>query len=192
MGISGPPPGSRDIESTVDLSFHQAVHGTTLDVRISTPDGRRSGETLSVKIPPGVADGQRIRLRGQGRPGSAGQPPGDLYIVCRVAPHPYFRRLGNDIYLDLPLTVAEAALGTKVQIPTLDGTTVLSIPPGTPSGKKLRLKGKGVKPAGGKPPGDLYAVVRIVPPRNLSSRQRELLEELQRTEVEHPRANIGW
>src|SRR5690606_34823276 len=105
-------------------------------------------EQLTVKIPPGVSDGQRIRVRGKGYPGGPGVPPGDLYIICRVAPHPYFRRIGNDIYLDLPLSITEAALGTKVQIPTIEGRTVLTVPPGTPSGARLRLKGKGVKPAG--------------------------------------------
>ncbi|NLU20410.1 MAG: J domain-containing protein [Phycisphaerae bacterium] len=186
------PPGSRDIEHEIELTFDQAVRGTTLDLRLTPTDGHGHSENIRVKIPAGVADGQRIRVKGKGQPGGPGMPPGDLYIVTRVAPHPYFRRLGNDIYLDLPLTISEATLGAKVSIPTLAGPTVLTIPPGTPSGAKLRLKGKGVTPAGGKPPGDQYAVVRIVPPKNLTPRQRELLEQFRETGEGNPRENLGW
>lgn len=186
------PPGQRDLEHTVDLTFDQAVNGTTLELRIGSADGRGQANNIHVRIPAGVADGQRIRVKGKGHPGGGGQPAGDLYIICRVAPHAYFRRMGNDIYLDLPLTITEAALGTKVQIPTLEGPTVLTIPPATPSGAKLRLKGRGVKPAGGKPPGDQYAIVRIVPPKNLEARQRDLLEKLRQAGDGDPRSDIGW
>lgn len=181
----------QDIESPVDISFHQAVHGTTLDLRVTGANGR-PGDTLSVKIPAGVTDGQRIRVRGRGHPGNHGRSAGDLYIVCRVAAHPFFRRVGNDIYLDLPISIVEAVLGTKVQIPTLDGHTVLSVPPGTPSGAKLRLKGKGVHPAGDKPPGDQYAIIRIIPPKHLAPQQRDLFEQLQKLDKEDPRAQTGW
>lgn len=185
------PPGSRDIEHTIELTFDQAIHGTSLDLRLSPATGG-AAENISVKIPPGVADGQRIRVRGKGQHGGPGAPPGDLYIICRVAPHPYFRRLGNDIYLDLPVSITEAALGAKVQIPTLEGHTVLTIPPGTPGGAKLRLKGQGVKPAGGKPPGDQYAVIRVVPPKTLTPRQRELLEQLREANDDNPRRGVAW
>jgi DnaJ-class molecular chaperone len=185
-------PGSRDIEHAVDLSFDQAIRGAALDFRLSSADGSGKMESISVKVPPGVADGQRIRVRGKGQPGGRGVPAGDLYIVCRVAPHPYFRRLGNDIYLDVPLSLTEAALGAKVQIPTLEGKTVLTIPPGTPSGAKLRLKGQGVKPAGGKPPGDQYVITRIVPPKTLTPQQQELLEQFRATGEGNPRESIGW
>lgn len=186
------PPPARDLEHPVDLTFEQAIHGTSLDLRLTPAGGQGPAEQLTVKIPPGVSDGQRIRVRGKGYPGGPGVPPGDLYIICRVAPHPYFRRIGNDIYLDLPLSITEAALGTKVQIPTIEGRTVLTVPPGTPSGARLRLKGKGVKPAGGKAPGDQYAVIRIIPPKQLTPRQRELLEALRQAGEDNPRANVGW
>jgi len=182
----------RDIEHPATLTFEQAIHGTTLDLCL-TPGGRTgSRETVSIKIPPGVANGQRIRVRGKGNPGRRGTPPGDLYIVCNIQPHPYFRRVGNDIYLELPLSMTEAALGTKVEIPTLAGRTVLRVPPGTPSGTKLRLKNKGVKPPGTKPQGHQYAVVRIIPPKPLSPRQKELLQELRDTGEGSPRENVGW
>jgi curved DNA-binding protein len=186
-----PAEGLPDIEHPVDLTFEQAISGTRLDLALTNPD---SGQTqrISVKVPPGVADGQRIRLRGKGQPGGRGMPSGDLYIVCRVQPHRYFRRIDNDIYLELPLSISEAALGTRVEIPTLHGRTTLTVPPGTPSGAKLRLKDQGVRPAGNKPPGHQYAVVRIVPPRSLTPEQRELFEKLGRAETESPRANLGW
>ena len=184
-----PTPG-QDAEHTVSLTFEQAIHGTTLDLRFQDAGGQ-PGSTVSVKIPPGVSDGQRIRLRGKGMPGVAGGPPGDLYIICQVQPHPYFRRVGDDIYIDLPLTITEAALGSRVEIPTLDGRTTLTVPPGTPSGAKLRLKGKGVQRPG-KPPGDHYAVVRIVPPRNLTEEQRLLLERFRATGEPSPREDLGW
>jgi curved DNA-binding protein len=178
-----------DIEYPVDLTFEQAVWGTKMDLTLAdqnTGDAQR----ISVSIPPGVADGQRIRVRGKGQPGAGRSRSGDLYIVCRIQPHRFFRRIDNDIYIELPLTLSEAALGTKVEIPTLGGRTMLTVPPGTPSGAKLRLKDQGVKPASGKPQGHQYAVVRIVPPKNPTPDQRQLLEQLRQTETESPRRGI--
>lgn len=186
------PATDRDIEHPVTLTFEQAIHGTTLDLRLTSRGRTGSAETVSVKIPPGVANGQRIRVRGKGHPGRRGVTPGDLYMVCTIQPHPYFRRVGNDIYLELPLSITEAALGAKVEIPTLAGRTILQVPPGTPSGARLRLKDKGVKPPGNKPPGHQYAVVRIVPPKQLSPHQKQLLQELHDIGEASPRENIGW
>lgn len=185
------PMAGNDIEHPVTLTFDQAVHGTTLDLAFTEPGGTAAG-TIRVKIPPGVSQGQRIRVRGKGQPGARGGEAGDLYIVAHIEPHPYFRRVGNDIYLDLPLTISEAALGSRVEIPTLEGRTVLTVPPGTPSGAKLRLKSKGVKPAGNEPQGDQYAVIRIVPPKPLGERQRQIIEELRETGEPNPRADLGW
>lgn len=182
-------PRGRDLEHPVDLSFDQAINGTTLSLRLNAPGARVESSTIDVKIPPGVADGQRIRIRGKGHPG---RPPGDLYIVCKVQPHRYFRRVGNDIYLDVPLSLTEAALGTRVEIPTLDGPTMLTIPPGTRSGAKLRLKGKGVRPTGKEPRGDQYAVIQIVPPAPPTPKQRELLEQLRDAGEESPRKPLNW
>jgi len=182
----------RNLEYTITLTFDQAVRGTTLEISVPSAAWHSPAGKVKVKIPAGVAHGQRIRIRGKGRPGTHGSLPGDLYILCQVEPHPYFRRLGNDIYLNLPLSVTEAALGAKVEIPTLDGKTVLTIPPGTPSGAKLRLKNKGVQPAGNQPRGDQYAVVRIVPPKSPTPRQRELLEQLQNAGEDSPRKDLGW
>ncbi|MBP7933462.1 MAG: J domain-containing protein [Phycisphaerae bacterium] len=181
----------QDIEHPVSLTFEQAVHGTALDLQL-TPAGGGVAEAVRVKIPPGVAEGQRVRVRGKGGPSVPGRPSGDLYIVCHIRPHAFFRRMGHDIYLELPLTISEAVLGTKVEIPTLEGKSVLTVPPGTPSGSKLRLKGQGVKPPGDKPPGDLFAVVRIVPPKSLTPRQRELYEQLRMVGEDLPRQGLGW
>lgn len=184
-GAQRGPMAGQDAEHTVSLTFEQAVQGTTLELSFADTTG-----SVRVKVPPGVADGQRIRVRGKGVPGVNGGPPGDLYIICNVQPHAYFRRVGKDIYIDLPLTISEAALGSRVDIPTLEGRTVLTIPAGTPSGAKLRLKGKGIQAAG--ETGDQYAVVRIVPPRSLSDAQRTALESLREAGEPDPRAGLGW
>jgi DnaJ-class molecular chaperone len=185
-----PPAVGRDVEHEITLGFEEAIRGTQMALRISREGA--GGETVSVKIPPGVRDGQRIRVRGKGQPAVGGGPAGDLYIICRVQPHPYFRRVDNDIYLELPLNLTEAALGTKVEIPTLEGKTVLTVPPGTPSGAKLRLKNLGVKPPGGSPRGHQYAVVRIVPPKDLAPEQKGLLEQFRATGENSPRRDVGW
>ena len=197
-GRSGPraaaqpdtPSQSADAEHEVPLTFEEALRGRQLDVRISREGG--VSETVSVKIPSGVHDGQRIRVRGKGQSGIRGGPPGDLYIICRVGAHPYFRREGDDIYIDLPLTITEATLGTKVEIPTLEGKTVLTVPPGTASGAKLRLKNLGVKPPGEGARGHQYAMIRIVPPKQLSPEQVRLLEQFRNTGENSPRSDIGW
>jgi molecular chaperone DnaJ len=121
-------------------------------------------ETIDVNIPAGVSDGSRIRLAGKGGPGSAGGPPGDLYIITRVRPHPVFRREGDSLKVDIPVTVSEAMNGAEITVPTPDGAVQLKIPKGTKSGQRLRLKGKGVPNLKTKVPGDLYVTVRVQVP----------------------------
>lgn len=182
----------QDLEHHLQLTFEQAIRGAVLEIDVDRESSSR--EHLKVRIPPGVNEGQRIRLRGKGRRAADGTAAGDLYIVCHVQPHAYFARQGNDLFLDVPLTIAEATLGAKVEIPTLDGPTRLTIPPGTPSGAKLRLRGKGVTDPKTQQRGDQYAVVRIVPPKRLTNEQRELIERFQGISGagENPRADIGW
>lgn len=198
-GMHGRRPGRRpaamrgqDVESEITVSFDQAIHGaqTALSLQRPAEDGAMRSERLSVRIPAGVEDGQRLRLKGQGGPGPGGGPPGDLYLKIRVAPHPHFRREGRDITLDLPVTVSEAALGVTVDVPTVNGWTSVHIPPGAPSGARLRLRGQGVAAAGEK--GDQYCVLRIVPPKPLSDDQRRLFEELRKTEQASPRDGPPW
>ncbi len=139
---------------------------------------RRQEKTLSVTIPPGVDTGDRIRLSGEGEAGDRGSPAGDLYVEVRVKPHPIFERDGNDLICDVPLDIATAALGGEVEVPTLDGRVKLKIGAGTQSERVFRLRGKGVRPVRGGPPGDVLCRVRIETPVHLTPRQKELLEEL--------------
>jgi molecular chaperone DnaJ len=144
-----------------------------------------------VRLPAGVADGQRIRLKGRGGPGRNGGPPGDLYVTARVGPHRIFGRRGDDLTLPLPVTFPEAALGADVRVPTLDGGTVkLRIPPGTRSGRTLRVKGKGVP--GRKHTGDLLVTVEVAVPQTLTDDERKAVEALAAAaDGRSPRAHLG-
>jgi DnaJ-class molecular chaperone len=183
------PAHGQDVERTVNLSFDQAVHGTKIEVDI-TQDGRNR-QTLDVKIPPAVVDGQRIRIKGRGMPGQHGGSPGDLFLRCAVRPHPYFRSDGLNVTVDLPLSITEAALGAKVNVPTIAGPVEMTIPPGTASGAKLRLRGKGIQNAAGTV-GDQFVVIQIVPPKSLTDDQTRLLEQLRDTLKEDPRHKTPW
>jgi len=136
---------------------------------------------LTVKIPAGIASGQRLRLYGEGEAGSAGGPAGDLYVVVQVQEHPVFRRDGDDLFCRIPVTFPVLALGGEIKVPTLDGTEPLSIPEGTQSGHVFRLRGKGMPSVTGRGRGDLHAVVEVVTPRKLTRDQRHLLEQLAKT-----------
>ncbi len=164
-----------DAEMHVELSLEESIAGCVRPIRIrrQEPDGAATQESLTVRIPPGVSEGAKVRVRGKGRPGKS--QPGDLYIVIHVCEHPYFQRQGNDLLVEMPLSLAEATLGTSVDIPTLDGPVGIRIPPGSAGGRKIRLRGKGVPGRDGQPGGDLYAVLRIIPPKDVSPEDAELL-----------------
>ena len=181
-GTSAARPG-RDAEAELLVDLRDAVLGAERDLRI---DDR----TLRVKVPAGVTDGSRIRLGGQGGEGTGGAPRGDLYLVVRLREHPGLRREGHDLFLDLPLTVPEAAAGAEVVIPTFEGQVQLKIPAGTQSGRQLRLRGKGLPDLKGGPRGDLYAVARIVLPEE-SEALREAVKPLQDLYKTDPRAGIS-
>jgi curved DNA-binding protein len=180
------PPRGQDVEHEVTLTFEQAARGTSLPLQINR-DGKL--ETIDIKIPAGVKDGSRVRIRGRGQQ-SVGGEPGDLYIVTRVQAHPYFRRDGLDILLDLPISLYEALLGTKVEVPTLEGSVTLTIPPGTSSGSKLRIKGRGIER--GKDRGDQYVMPRITVPRTLDEEDRTAIGELSKKHPLNPRADLRW
>ncbi|MEA2285210.1 MAG: curved DNA-binding protein, partial [Solirubrobacteraceae bacterium] len=169
-----------DQEAVLELSLEEAAHGGHR--RITLGDGR----DFEVDIPPGVRDGQRIRLAGQGEPGPGDGPPGDLFLRVRIRKHPRFRLDGNDLYVDLPVAPWEAALGASVEVPTLDGTARVNVPPGSSSGRRLRLRGEGM-PGPGDASGDLYAVVKIMVPTKLSKKERELFERLRDVSKFDPR-----
>lgn len=185
----------QDFEAAVQLDLEQAYRGTEVTFNIDTaepaPDGtaRRASRGVTVRIPKGVTDGQKLRVPGKGGPGINGGPAGSLYLEIHLRPHPLFKASGHDLYLDLPIAPWEAALGGQVEVPTLDGEVRLKIAPGAHSGQKLRLTGKGLpKPDGSY--GDLYAVLQIVNPPAPSARERELYEELQRVSSFKPRADF--
>lgn len=164
------PQRGQDIEASTTLPFRHAVDGSTVTLSV---EGRR----VTARIPAGVRDGQRIRLRGKGRPGENGGQPGDLVIAVRVEPHPVFALDGRDLRITVPVTFAEAALGADVDVPTLDGGTVrVKVPAGTPSGRTLRVRGRGVKGTGGTqghPDGDLLVTVQVAVPQRLSGKARD-------------------
>jgi len=148
-------------------------------------------ETLKVRIKPGTRDGQRIRLAGRGNAGTMGAPSGDLYIVVRIGEHPVFKREADDIHITVPVSVSEATLGGKIEVPTIDGRALLKIPPGTQSGQKLRLREKGVPSAvheGAR--GDEIVEVKIVPPSVRDERSKEILRELAKLNPEDPREEL--
>ena len=172
-GGFGTVPGA-DHEAELEVTVEEAYRGTQRTVSLGTVEGTR---TLDVTIPAGVTDGQRIRLAGQGGQGSGGARAGDLYLVVRIAPHPRYRVQGRDVSADLLLAPWEAALGTSVAVDLPDGEAKVTVPAGTSSGRRLRLRGRGLPNPRGKP-GDLYAVVKIMVPRRLSRKERRLFEEL--------------
>ncbi len=185
------PQAGADRQHAIDLSFDQAIRGATVSVELrGGADGRT--ESLEVKIPPGVANGQKIRLKGKGQAGPNGGPPGNLNLICRVKPHEYFTRDGADVYVDVPVSVAEAALGAKIEVPTIDGVATVTLPAGTPSGAKLRLAGRGAGKVGGEGRGDQYVRIAIVPPESVSKDQRRLFEKLREFDVDDPRGGCPW
>jgi curved DNA-binding protein len=179
----GRVPGA-DQEVEIELTVEEAYRGGRRSITLSGPDGQR---TLEVTIPAGVTDGQRIRLAGQGGRGSDGAPSGDLYLVVRLAPHPRYRVEGRDLHVDLPLTPWEAALGASVAIDTPGGEAKVKVPPGTSSGRRLRLRGRGLPARGGAKAGDLFAHAMVMVPRRLSDEERRLFEELGRVSSFDPR-----
>lgn len=179
------PPPPTDVEYPISITFLQAARGTTLPLQLNR-DGRV--ETIEVKIPAGVKDGSRVRIRGRGQ--HVNGRAGDLYIITRVQPHAHFRREDMDIYLDVPISLYEAILGTKIEVPTLDGTVQLTLPPGTSSHTKLRIKERGIHRGSKK--GDQYCVVKVVVPRELDSADREMIDEMRQKYPVDPRKDLKW
>jgi curved DNA-binding protein len=181
-GATGPIPGA-DQEAELELSAEEAYRGGRRQVTLAGPDGARR---YTVTIPPGVVDGQRIRLAGQGGRASGDGQAGDLYLRVRIAPHPRYRLSGRDIHLTLPVSPWEAALGATVPVTTPGGEVKVHVPAGSSSGRRLRLRGEGMPDPRGSP-GDLYAEVSVLVPARLSDRERALFEELAAVSTFDPR-----
>jgi DnaJ-class molecular chaperone len=179
--FGGPAQGG-DVTGTVAITLPEVATGTSRRVHLPT------GKEIEVKIPAGLADGQTIRLKGQGMPGPRGSA-GDALITVTIAPHHLFERDGSDLKLELPITLYEAVLGGKARVPTLDGAVELAIPPGTSSGRRLRVKGKGLPTKGGS--GDLYATVRIVLPEGADADLDELMKKWRSGKPYDPRRDMS-
>jgi len=181
-----------DLEATLDLDFLEAARGgeKRLTLQLADENGRMRTQTLNVRIPPGVGDGGKIRLRGKGGPGLGGGPPGDLWAHVRVRPHPVFRRDGRDLLLDVPVTIAEAIRGARIEVPTLDGRATVTVPPGTDSGQKLRLRGKGIPDPKGGAAGNLYVVIQVRVPKQLDPEAEAALDALADAGPEDPRKEL--
>ena len=177
-------PKGEDLQGSVTVSLTEAVQGGSARVALA------NGRTLEVKIPAGIEEGKQIRLKGQGNPGPLGGEPGDALVTVRIAKHPFFRVEARDLRLDLPITLYEAVLGGRVQVPTLGGAVEMTLPPGTNSGRILRLRGKGLPPAGGAAAGDLLVTLRVTLPEKTDAEFEGLMRKWQTLNPYDPRKDM--
>ncbi len=187
----GPMRGS-DIEGDILVTLDEVMHGSIRNIslqRVNPRTGQAETQTIKVRIPPGVQDGQTIRVPGKGGESQEGGPPGDLYLRVRLAAHPDFRVRGADVYYDLELAPWEAVLGTTVSVPTPDGRVTLRIPPGTNHGRQFRVRGRGLPKGSSGGRGDLYVVTHVQMPERLTEEERALWEKLSRVSRFNPRAS---
>jgi DnaJ-class molecular chaperone len=192
---SAPAAKGNDLKHDLTIPFATAVLGGEAALSVQRQDG--DVESIRVKIPVGIEDGKKIRLRGQGIPGTGDAPAGDILLTIHVSPHPFFRRMGNRLDVRVPITLAEAAQGAKVDVPTPHGeggkagTITLTVPPNTSSGKRLRIKGHGVRPAN-QPAGDLFAEIQVELPAQMTEAERQQLAEISDRYPQHPRSELRW
>ena len=176
------------IEHRLDVPFRTSISGGTAQLTVRRRNGKV--ETIDVKVPAGISDGKKIRLRGQGEPGSGGAPPGDILITIRVAPHPHYHRQGKDLIVRVPVALSEAIQGAKIDLPTPKGTISLTIPAGTSSGKRLRIKGHGVPFADAA--GDLYAEIQVQLPEPIDADLSDWARRHPPPADAHPRSQLAW
>lgn len=182
------PRRGSDVTTSITVPFELAARGGEYEIQL-----HRGGklERIAARIPAGIESGKTIRLSGQGEPGSNGGSSGDVLITVNIAAHPFYRREGNHLLVDVPVSLTEAALGAKIDVPTLeDGIVTMTLPPGTSSGAKLRLKGKGFRNLKTKAQGDQLVVIKIQVPKDLDDRSRELLTEFAELNPVSPRAGL--
>lgn len=183
---AGPAPGS-DHEAGLRLTLEEAIRGGRRTVRLAAPGGET--RNYDVDVPPGVVDGQRIRLAGEGAGGREGGRPGDLFLTVSIQPDARYRLKGRDIHFDLPVTPSEAALGARIKVNAPGGPVTITVPEGSSSGRRLRLRGQGLPDPKGQP-GNLYAEIRVMVPPRLSSEVRKLYEQLAAVSDFHPREGL--
>lgn len=182
------PMAGQDYQGKVNVSLEEAFNGTTKNIQVPVEQGTKTvTQTLKVKIPKGIKSGQQVRLAGQGAPGTQGGPRGDIYLTINVDKHPLFDVMDNDIYLTLPITPWEAALGANITVPTLAGKIDLKIPPGSQGGQKLRLKDRGLP---GKTPGNQYVLLKIITPPATTEAATELYKKMAEVMPFNPRSNL--
>lgn len=178
----------QNIDVEIRVPFQVGIEGGEHELTLQTGG---KVEKLTVKVPAGISDGGKVRLAGQGQPGAGGGPAGDVIVTVKIAGHPWFWRDGNNLMVEIPITPSEAALGAKVDVPTLsDGTVLMTIPPGTSSGAKLRLRGKGARDPRTGDRGDQLAQLKIVSPKDLSPEAEELFRQLQEAAPQTPREGL--
>lgn len=185
-GRSRGPRKGADIEQRLEIGLREALEGTQETVRVSSGQEAR---TLRIKVPAGIHDGGVIRLRGKGRPGPGGGPPGDLLLTISIRAHPVLSREGDDLTMDVPITIWEALSGARIEVPTLDGMVRIKVPPNVGSGRRLRLRGKGAPRRDGSR-GDLYVFVRPTVPDEPSEATRQMAEQMEQDYAEDVRAKL--
>ena len=185
----GAPRAGADIVQDLQIPFTTAISGGEVQITVQRSKGKP--ETLAVKIPAGIEEGKKIRVRGHGEPGLQKGTSGDILLTIRLMPHPYFQRRGNHLLVRVPITLSEAVMGAKVDLPTPRGTVTLTVPRGTSSGTKLRVKGHGVTPKNGTA-GDLLAEIEIVLPKQLSDADRSAIHEIDQRYPQDPRKDLRW
>ncbi|MGI9013855.1 MAG: DnaJ C-terminal domain-containing protein [Phycisphaerales bacterium] len=184
------PRKGEDLRHKLAITFLTAAKGGTESVRIASADG--STQTVDVRIPAGIESGGRLRIKGKGQPSQTGGSPGDLILTINVGPHPWLKREGDNLLIELPISIAEAINGAEVEVPLLSGSANVRIPPGTASGKRLRIKGQGIVPEK-RPAGDLFVVVQVIPPDPdvLEPEEREVINRIAQR-AGSPRKGPPW
>lgn len=187
----GPQKG-QDVEQPLEVSLGESIRGTQRSLRLSieTSSGEEN-RSVTVKIPAGVQEGARVRVANQGASGKMGGPNGDLFLIVGIAPHPFWKREGDNLHCEMPLSFSEAALGATIGVPTANNEVQLRVPAGTQSGQTFRLSGRGVPHLKGEGAGDVFVKMKVAVPKNLSSRETELIEELAKERTENVRAGLG-
>jgi DnaJ-class molecular chaperone len=180
----------RDVAAPLEITLEDSYYGRSKKLSLQS-NPMASPQEIEVKIPAGVRTGSRIRIAGKGESSPTGGSPGNLYLEVTLKPHHLYRREGDDLHVDVPITVSEATLGAEIEVPTFAGKARIKVPAGSQSGRHMRLRGKGMPRLKGNGHGDLFAKLLIVVPAELSERERELMEELATLQKQNPRAHLG-